>query len=37
MLRVVDQAAENLLALKIHKNYAMLPNNNGISASSSDS
>lgn len=35
--QVVDQAADNLFALKLHKDYAMLLNNNGISSSSLES
>lgn len=35
--QVVDQAADNLFALKLHKDYAMLLNNDGISSSSLES
>lgn len=35
--QVADQAANNLFAHKLHKNYALLLNNNGISSSSLES
>lgn len=35
--RLVPQVVDNLLAHKLHKNYAMLLNKNGISSPSLDS